>query len=58
SFLEESRQLMRLPPGQSIAKAGLMVPFWLSFLEESRQLMRLPPGQSIAKAGLMVPFWL
>lgn len=29
SFLEESRQLMRLPPRQSTAEADLMVPFQL-----------------------------
>lgn len=28
-FLEESRQLMRLPPRQSTAEADLMVPFQL-----------------------------
>lgn len=28
-FLEESRQLMRLPPRQSTAEADLMIPFQL-----------------------------
>ncbi|VFQ68641.1 unnamed protein product [Cuscuta campestris] len=33
SFLEESRQLMRLPPRQSTAEADLMVPFQLAALK-------------------------
>ncbi|XP_020969206.1 gamma-tubulin complex component 4 homolog [Arachis ipaensis] len=32
-FLEESRQLMRLPPRQSTAEADLMVPFQLAALK-------------------------
>lgn len=34
SFLEESRQLMRLPPRQSTAEADLMVPFQLVSLSK------------------------
>ncbi|GJU44697.1 probable inactive purple acid phosphatase 27 [Tanacetum coccineum] len=48
SFLEEIRQLMRLPPRQSMAKGGLMVPFRLiwdavtgSNYAPSRVMMRL-----------------
>ncbi|KAL8530985.1 hypothetical protein ACS0TY_007843 [Phlomoides rotata] len=33
SFLEESRQLMRLPPRQSTAEADLMVPFQLAAIK-------------------------
>lgn len=45
SFLEESRQLMRLPPRQSTAEADLMVPFQLAALktigEEDRYFSRV-----------------
>ncbi|XP_060178637.1 gamma-tubulin complex component 4 [Lycium barbarum] len=50
SFLEESRQLMRLPPRQSTAEADLMVPFQLAALKTigeedkyfSRVSLRMP----------------
>lgn len=50
SFLEESRQLMRLPPRQSTAEADLMVPFRLAVTKTisdddkyfSRVTMRMP----------------
>lgn len=49
-FLEESRQLMRLPPRQSTAEADLMVPFQLAALKTiseedkyySRVTLRMP----------------
>lgn len=49
-FLEESRQLMRLPPRQSTAEADLMVPFQLAALKTiseedkhfSRVFLRIP----------------
>ncbi|KAM4074630.1 hypothetical protein ACB094_10G108200 [Castanea mollissima] len=44
-FLEESRQLMRLPPRQSTAEADLMVPFQLAALktisEEDKYYLRV-----------------
>lgn len=50
SFLEESRQLMRLPPRQSTAEADLMVPFQLAAIKTigdedqyfSRVSLRMP----------------
>ncbi|WOH01579.1 hypothetical protein DCAR_0520963 [Daucus carota subsp. sativus] len=50
SFLEESRQLMRLPPRQSTAEADLMVPFKLAAIKTigdedqyfSRVSLRMP----------------
>lgn len=50
SFLEESRQLMRLPPRQSAAEADLMVPFQLASIKTigdedryfSRVSLRMP----------------
>ncbi|XP_059625659.1 gamma-tubulin complex component 4 homolog [Cornus florida] len=50
SFLEESRQLMRLPPRQSTAEADLMVPFHLAAIKTigdedkyfSRVSLRMP----------------
>ncbi|WOL17705.1 gamma-tubulin complex component 4 [Canna indica] len=56
-FLEESRQLMRLPPRQSTAEADLMVPFQLAALKTvgdedkyfSRVTLRMP------SFGLNVP---
>ncbi|KAL5862920.1 hypothetical protein ACOSQ3_000434 [Xanthoceras sorbifolium] len=36
-FLEESRQLMRLPPRQSTAEADLMVPFQLAAIKTSSE---------------------
>ncbi|QHO49537.1 Gamma-tubulin complex component [Arachis hypogaea] len=38
-FLEESHQLMRLPPRQSIAEADLMVPFQLMYQAQTLQQM-------------------
>jgi hypothetical protein len=54
-FLEESRQLMRLPPRQSTAEADLMVPFQLAALKTiseedkyySRVSLRLDPRLAI-----------
>ncbi|KAM7521465.1 hypothetical protein LguiA_011367 [Lonicera macranthoides] len=57
SFLEESRQLMRLPPRQSTAEADLMVPFQLAALKTigdedryfSRVSLRMPSFGITAK---------
>ncbi|KAM0948519.1 putative gamma-tubulin complex component protein [Dioscorea sansibarensis] len=58
-FLEESRQLMRLPPRQSTAEADLMVPFQLAALKTigdedkyfSRVSLRMPSfGISVGAA--------
>ncbi|KAH7678692.1 gamma-tubulin complex component 4 protein [Dioscorea alata] len=58
-FLEESRQLMRLPPRQSTAEADLMVPFQLASLKTigdedkyfSRVSLRMPSfGISVGAA--------
>lgn len=54
-FLEESRQLMRLPPRQSTAEADLMVPFQLAALKTiseddryySRVSLRMPSFGSV-----------
>ncbi|KAK6940492.1 Gamma tubulin complex component protein, N-terminal [Dillenia turbinata] len=56
-FLEESRQLMRLPPRQSTAEADLMVPFQLAALKTigdedryfSRVSLRMPSFGITAK---------
>ncbi|KAK9136862.1 hypothetical protein Sjap_007456 [Stephania japonica] len=63
-FLEESRQLMRLPPRQSTAEADLMVPFQLAALKTmgdedkyfSRVSLRMPSfGISIASTRGELP---
>ncbi|XP_073310609.1 gamma-tubulin complex component 4 isoform X2 [Primulina huaijiensis] len=54
SFLEESRQLMRLPPRQSTAEADLMVPFQLAAIktigEEDKYFSRV----SLRMSGIVV----
>ncbi|CAA2957616.1 gamma-tubulin complex component 4 homolog [Olea europaea var. sylvestris] len=54
SFLEESRQLMRLPPRQSTAEADLMVPFQQAAIktigEEDRYFSRV----SLRMRGIMI----
>lgn len=54
SFLEESRQLMRLPPRQSTAEADLMVPFQQAAIktigEEDRYFSRV----SLRMRGVMI----
>ncbi|KAK6941007.1 Gamma tubulin complex component protein, N-terminal [Dillenia turbinata] len=58
-FLEESRQLMRLPPRQSTAEADLMVPFQLAALKTigdedryfSRVSLRMPSFGITAKSS-------
>lgn len=64
SFLEESRQLMRLPPRQSTAEADLMVPFRLAVTKTisdddkyfSRVTLRMPAiGTNIKSSKVDVP---
>nr|GMD19971.1 gamma-tubulin complex component 4 [Ipomoea batatas] len=64
SFLEESRQLMRLPPRQSTAEADLMAPFQLAALKTigeedkyfSRVSLRVPSfGIPLKSAQLDLP---
>ncbi|WCJ22227.1 hypothetical protein M5689_004325 [Euphorbia peplus] len=58
-FLEESRQLMRLPPRQSTAEADLMVPFQLAAIKTigeedkcfSRVSLRMPSYGITAKSS-------
>ncbi|KAK9945693.1 hypothetical protein M0R45_011192 [Rubus argutus] len=60
-FLEESRQLMRLPPRQSTAEADLMVPFQLAALKTigeedkhfSRVSLRMPLFGMAVKSSLV-----
>ncbi|KAK7277758.1 hypothetical protein RJT34_22775 [Clitoria ternatea] len=60
-FLEESRQLMRLPPRQSTAEADLMVPFQLAALKTigeedkyfSKVLLRMPSFGITVKPSLL-----
>ncbi|GJY36727.1 gamma-tubulin complex component 4 [Tanacetum coccineum] len=62
SFLEESRQLMRLPPRQSTAEADLMVPFWLAVTKTindddkyfSRVTLRMPGIGTKVKSSKVV----
>ncbi|GMY16941.1 gamma-tubulin complex component 4 homolog [Fagus crenata] len=63
-FLEESRQLMRLPPRQSTAEADLMVPFQLAALKTiseedkyySRVSLRMPSfGFTVKSSQVDVP---
>ncbi|XP_048504481.1 gamma-tubulin complex component 4 homolog isoform X2 [Beta vulgaris subsp. vulgaris] len=63
-FLEECRQLMRLPPRQSTAEADLMVPFQLASLKTisdedkyfSRVSLRMPSiGVAVKPAQVDVP---
>ncbi|AES61764.2 Gamma-tubulin complex component 4 [Medicago truncatula] len=63
-FLEESRQLMRLPPRQSTAEADLMVPFQLASLKTigeedkyfSKVSLRMPSyGITVKPSLLNVP---
>ncbi|KAE8009468.1 hypothetical protein FH972_005905 [Carpinus fangiana] len=63
-FLEESRQLMRLPPRQSTAEADLMIPFQLAalktFSEEdkhfSRVSLRMPSfGFTVKSSQVVAP---
>ncbi|KAJ6319870.1 hypothetical protein OIU78_015296 [Salix suchowensis] len=59
-FLEESRQMMRLPPRQSTAEADLMVPFQLAAIKTigeeekyfSRVSLRMPSFGSAVKSSL------
>ncbi|KAK4482173.1 hypothetical protein RD792_009314 [Penstemon davidsonii] len=62
SFLEESRQLMRLPPRHSTAEADLMVPFQLAALktisEEDKYFSRVSlrmPGITVKSSQLELP---
>ncbi|KAJ0589875.1 putative gamma-tubulin complex component protein [Helianthus annuus] len=64
TFLEESRQLMRLPPRQSTAEADLMVPFRLAVTKTisdddkyfSRVMLRMPAiGANIKSSKVDVP---
>ncbi|KAM0071906.1 putative gamma-tubulin complex component protein [Helianthus debilis subsp. tardiflorus] len=64
TFLEESRQLMRLPPRQSTAEADLMVPFRLAVTKTisdddkyfSRVMLRMPAiGTNIKSSKVDVP---
>lgn len=58
-FLEESRQMMRLPPRQSTAEADLMVPFQLAAIKTigeeekyfSRVSLRMPSFGSAVKSS-------
>lgn len=58
-FLEESRQMMRLPPRQSTAEADLMVPFQLAAIKTigeeekyfSRVSLRMPSFGSVVKSS-------
>lgn len=58
-FLEESRQMMRLPPRQSTAEADLMVPFQLAAIKTigeeekyfSRVSLRMPSFGSTVKSS-------
>ncbi|XP_027363388.1 gamma-tubulin complex component 4 homolog isoform X2 [Abrus precatorius] len=60
-FLEESRQLMRLPPRQSTAEADLMVPFQLAALKTigeedkyfSKVSLRMPSFGITVKSSLL-----
>lgn len=63
-FLEESRQLMRLPPRQSTAEADLMVPFQLAALKTiseeekyfSRISLRMPSfGTKVTTSQMDLP---
>ncbi|PWA47655.1 GAMMA-TUBULIN COMPLEX PROTEIN 4 [Artemisia annua] len=62
SFLEESRQLMRLPPRQSTAEADLMVPFRLAVTKTindddkyfSRVTLRMPGIGTKVKSSKVV----
>ncbi|GJW95929.1 gamma-tubulin complex component 4 [Tanacetum coccineum] len=62
SFLEESRQLMRLPPRQSTAEADLMVPFRLAVTKTindddkyfSRVTLRMPAIGTKVKSSKVV----
>ncbi|KAK7344425.1 hypothetical protein VNO77_14001 [Canavalia gladiata] len=62
-FLEESRQLMRLPPRQSTAEADLMVPFQLAALKTigeedkyfSKVSLRMPSFGITVKSSLLEP---
>ncbi|KAF5811096.1 putative gamma-tubulin complex component protein [Helianthus annuus] len=64
TFLEESRQLMRLPPRQSTAEADLMVPFRLAVTKTisdddkyfSRVMLRMPAiGANIKSSKVDIP---
>ncbi|KAK4430876.1 Gamma-tubulin complex component 4 [Sesamum alatum] len=62
SFLEESRQLMRLPPRQSTAEADLMVPFQLAAIktigEEDKYFSRVSlrmPGITVKSSRVELP---
>ncbi|KAK4385861.1 Gamma-tubulin complex component 4, partial [Sesamum angolense] len=62
SFLEESRQLMRLPPRQSTAEADLMVPFQLAAIktigEEDKYFSRVSlrmPGVTVKSSRVELP---
>ncbi|TKY52512.1 Gamma-tubulin complex component 4-like [Spatholobus suberectus] len=60
-FLEESRQLMRLPPRQSTAEADLMIPFQLAALKTigeedkyfSKVSLRMPSFGITVKSSLL-----
>ncbi|KAL2227778.1 gamma-tubulin complex component 4 [Sesamum indicum] len=62
SFLEESRQLMRLPPRQSTAEADLMIPFQLAAIKTigdedkyfSRVSLRMP-GITVKSSRVELP---
>ncbi|XP_043721318.1 gamma-tubulin complex component 4 isoform X1 [Telopea speciosissima] len=63
-FLEESRQLMRLPPRQSTAEADLMVPFQLAAIKTigdedkyfSRVSLRMPSfGITVTRSEVDLP---
>ncbi|XP_021805208.1 gamma-tubulin complex component 4 homolog isoform X1 [Prunus avium] len=63
-FLEESRQLMRLPPRQSTAEADLMVPFQLAAIKTiseedkyfSRVSLRIPSfGMTVKSSQVDLP---
>ncbi|PIN07213.1 Gamma-tubulin ring complex protein [Handroanthus impetiginosus] len=62
SFLEDSRQLMRLPPRQSTAEADLMVPFQLAAIktigEEDKYFSRVSlrmPGITVKSSHVELP---